>query len=157
MSFKLSVCCHRNWSTWSWRRQTVSCLWWRLRRVGLSTCRILSLPFWTSRSPNGLAARYLSRSIRMMWTNWGNSWAHLRIQWQVRDRSLLLIDHWGTGNYRASFTSVSCHTMSRSQVLNAGQWLWWMSSLALVFELDSSVWNSWSNIFLSQPSWTPDD
>ncbi len=84
------VCGHRNWSTWFWRRLTDSCSWWRLRRVVLSTCRTRSLPFWTSCSPSGLAARSLSRSIRMTWTNWGNSWAHLRTRWQVRVwRSLL--------------------------------------------------------------------
>lgn len=74
----------RNWSIWSWRRRTASCLWWQQRRAGWSTCRTLWHRCWTIPSLSGSAALCMNRSILTMWTSWGNSSAPQKTPWQVK-------------------------------------------------------------------------
>lgn len=75
----------RNWSIWSWRRRTASCLWLLQRRVEWSTCRTLWHRCWTIPSLSGLAALCMNRSTLMMWTSWGNSSVLQKTPWQVQD------------------------------------------------------------------------
>lgn len=75
----------RNWSIWSWRQRTASCLWSLQRRAGWSTCRTLWHRCWTIPSLSGLAALCMSRSTLMMWTSWGNSSVLQKTPWQVQN------------------------------------------------------------------------